>query len=102
MKILSFDKETFPRRLDRIPDLPTLPVVAKKVNKLLQDTDVSINQLSETIEQDQAVVSKILKLVNSAFYGFQSNIDITTHAITILGFHTVRNSIVSISVEQFI
>jgi len=92
------DKETFFKKLDRIPDLPTLPVVAFKVNKMLQDVDVSIRKLSEAIEKDQAMVSKILKLVNSAFYGFRSKINTISHAITILGFNTVRNAIVSIAV----
>jgi putative nucleotidyltransferase with HDIG domain len=92
------DKETFLRKLDAIPDLPTLPVVALKVNKMLQDENVSIKSLSTTIEKDQAMVSKILRLVNSAFYGFRSQINTISHAITILGFSTVRNAIVSIAV----
>jgi putative nucleotidyltransferase with HDIG domain len=92
------DKETFLKKLDRIPDLPTLPVVALKVNKMLQDENVSIKSLSTSVEKDQAMVSKILKLVNSAFYGFRSEINTISHAITILGFSTVRNAIVSIAV----
>lgn len=92
------NKEEFVKELGRIPDLPTLPVVAVKVNEMLQDRDVSIGTLSETIQKDQAMVSKILKLVNSAFYGFQSKIRTIPHAITILGFNTVRNAIVSVGV----
>lgn len=98
MPSMLMDKETFLKKLDRIPDLPTLPVVAFKVNKMLMDDDVSVRKLSETIEKDQAMVSKLLRLVNSAFYGFQSKIDNISHAITILGFSTVRNAVVSISV----
>ncbi|MBN1843866.1 MAG: HDOD domain-containing protein [Deltaproteobacteria bacterium] len=92
------DKEAFLKKLDNIPNLPTLPVIAFKVNKMLQDDDVSIRMLSETIEKDQAMVSKILKLVNSAFYGFRSKINTISHAITILGLSTIRNAIVSIAV----
>jgi putative nucleotidyltransferase with HDIG domain len=92
------DKNTFLKKLDRIPDLPTLPVVAMKVNKMLQDHDVSINMVSKTIEKDQSMVSKILKLVNSAFYGFGSKINTISHAVTILGFNTVRNAVVSVAV----
>lgn len=92
------DKDQFLKELNRIPDLPTLPVVAVKVNEMLQDRYVSVGVLSETIQKDQAMVSKILKLVNSAFYGFQSKIRTISHAITILGFNTVRNAIVSVGV----
>ena len=92
------DTQTFLKKLDRIQEIPTLPVVALKVNKMLEDYDTSIKALSNTIEKDQAVVSKILKLVNSAFYGFSSKISSIPHAITILGFNTVRNAVISVSV----
>lgn len=92
------DTKTFFRRLDRISDIPTLPVVATRVNKMLQDYDISINKLSETIEKDQAIVSKILRLVNSAFYGFQSKISSIPHAMVLLGFNTVRNAVISVSI----
>ncbi len=92
------DKEAFLRKLNGISDLPTLPVVALKVNNMLKDYDVPIKLLSETIEKDQAMVSKILKLVNSAFYGLQSKINTISHAVTVLGFNTIRNAIVSVAV----
>jgi HD-like signal output (HDOD) protein len=96
------ETKTFLSKLDRIQEIPTLPVVALKVNKLLQDYDTSIKVLSKTIEKDQAMVTKILRLVNSAFYGFRSRIGNIPHAVTILGFNTVRNAVVSISaVEAF-
>lgn len=59
------------KKLDRIEDLPTLPAVAMEVNKMLLDYDTTIDKLSDTIEKDQAMVSKILKLVNSAFFGLR-------------------------------
>jgi len=92
------DAQTFLGKLDRIQEIPTLPLVALKVNKMLQDYDISIKALSKTIEKDQAMVTKILRLVNSAFYGFRSKIGNIPHAVTILGFNTVRNAVVSISV----
>lgn len=92
------DSRTFLRKLDSISDIPTLPTVVLKVNKMLQDYDTSIKDLSKTIEKDQAIVSKILRLVNSAFYGFRSRINTIHHAVTILGFNTVRNAVVSVSI----
>jgi putative nucleotidyltransferase with HDIG domain len=86
------------KRLDEIEDLPTLPVVAMEVNKMLLDYDTTINKLSATIENDQAMVSKILKLVNSAFFGLRGKISTISHAIVVLGFNTIRNAVVSISI----
>jgi putative nucleotidyltransferase with HDIG domain len=89
---------TILKKLDRIDDLPTLPAIAMEVNSMLLDYDTTINKLSSTIEKDQAMVSKILKLVNSAFFGMRGKISNIPHAIVVLGFNTIRNAVVSISI----
>jgi HD-like signal output (HDOD) protein len=80
------DAQSFLKRLDSIPDLPTLPNIVIQVNKMLQDYNSSIKKLGTIIEKDQAMVAKILRLVNSTFYGFRSKIKNIPHAIIILGF----------------
>jgi putative nucleotidyltransferase with HDIG domain len=92
------DAQTFLKKLDSIPDIPTLPNIVIKVNKLLQDYDTSIKKLGKIIEKDQAMVTKILKLVNSTFYGFRSKIRNIPHAVIVLGFNTIRNAVVSVSI----
>ena len=92
------DAQTFLKGLDNIPDLPTLPNIVLKVNNLLKDHDSSIKELGKAIETDQAMVTKILRLVNSTFYGFRSKIRNIPHAIIILGFNNVRNALVSVSI----
>jgi len=92
------EQENFLESLDRIEDLPTLPSIAMEVNKMLQDFDTTIKDLSDLIEKDQAIVSRILKLVNSSFYGLRSEISNIYHALTLLGFNTVRNAVISVSV----
>ena len=92
------DAQTFLKGLDNIPDLPTLPNIVLKVNNLLKDHDSSIKELGKTIEKDQAMVTNILRLVNSTFYGFRSKIRNIPHAIIILGFNNVRNALVSVSI----
>lgn len=92
------DAQTFFKKLDSIPDIPTLPSIVVTVNKMLQDYDTSIKNLSKVIEKDQSMVTKILRLVNSTFYGFRSKIKNIPHAIIILGFNTIRNAVVSVSI----
>ena len=62
------------KKLDRVSDLPTLPAIAMELNDMLTKPDVTIDQVRSIIEKDQAMVPKILRLVNSAFFGFQSKI----------------------------
>ena len=92
------DTKSFLKKLNGIDDLPTLPTIAMEANKYLQDYDTSIRKLSQIIEKDQAMVPRILKLVNSAFFGFRSKIGNISHAIILLGFNTVRNVVVSVSI----
>ncbi len=86
------------KKLDQIEDLPTLPAIAMEVNKMLLDYNTTINKLSETLEKDQAMVSKLLKLVNSAFFGLGGKISNISHAVVVLGFNTIRNAVVSTSI----
>jgi putative nucleotidyltransferase with HDIG domain len=86
------------QKLDRITELPTLPVILSRLNTMLADPDTSISKLKRVIETDQAITSKLLKLVNSAFYGFRARISNIPHALALLGFNSVRNAIISITV----
>ncbi len=92
------DSKSILKKLDRIDDLPTLPVIAMEVNTMLQDYNTSIQDLCRVIENDQALVPRILKLVNSSFYGFKSKIANIDRAIILLGFNTIRNAIISVAV----
>ena len=92
------DEQQILDKLDRIKEIPTLPAVVFELNKYLQDPDTSIKTVCQTIEKDQAITLKILRLVNSAFYGFKSKISDLRNAIVLLGYSAVRNAIVSLSV----
>ena len=92
------DSKTMMKKLERIEDLPTLPTILFEVNRLLGDINTSAKVLSDTIGKDQSMVVKILKLVNSAFYGFRSKVSDISNAVVLLGFNTVRNAVISVSI----
>jgi putative nucleotidyltransferase with HDIG domain len=81
-----------------IDSLPTLPVIASQVMTCLNDPNSSIQDVADVILRDQSMSVKILKLVNSAFYGFPKRIGTLSHAISILGFETVRGLVLGISI----
>ncbi len=87
-------------RLDRIRDIPTLPSIVLELNRMLQDPETPVARVSQIIERDQAIAFKILKLVNSAFYGVRSKVANIRSAVIMLGFNAVRNAIVSVSVIE--
>jgi HD-like signal output (HDOD) protein len=85
-------------RIKHLRDLPTLPTILVKCDEMLKDPNVSCSDLAGVIRSDQAISSKILKLVNSAFYGLPGKVSTISQAIVILGFNTVRNIVLSLSV----
>jgi putative nucleotidyltransferase with HDIG domain len=94
----SLTAEAFLRRLEAVHELPTLSAVAMKLSHLLADIDISAKDVAEVIQYDQAIVTKMLKMVNSAFFGFSNKVSSVQHALMLLGFNTVRNAIVAIDV----
>jgi putative nucleotidyltransferase with HDIG domain len=92
------DESQIYKQLDRIKEIPTLPTIVFELNEHLQNPETSIAKVSETIEKDQAMALKILKLVNSAFYGFRSKVSDVKNAVVLMGFNAVHNAIISVSV----
>jgi len=83
---------------DELQDLPPLPAVVIRVMQTINDPNTSAADLNRLISSDQSLTSKILRLVNSSYYGFPRRIATITHAVVILGFNTVRNLTTSLGV----
>ncbi len=79
--------------LDRVlksPRLPSLPTIALEVIELVQQKDVPIKQIAYTIQHDPALSSKILRTVNSSFYGQAKSVSTISHALVVLGLNSVK------------
>jgi len=79
-------------------DLPTIPSVFVTVNKMLSDPHTSAFDVGQVVSSDQVIASKILKLANSAFYGFAGRVNTVPHAIAILGFNATKNVVLTTGV----
>lgn len=88
------------RILDQDRELPTLSPVVEKVLRLIGDEKVSVKQLADIIQNDVSLSFKILKVVNSAFYGFPRKISTLSQAMVILGLAAVKNLALSMSILE--
>jgi len=79
-------------------DLPTLPSVFIAVNKMLSNPRTSAVDVGQVVSSDQVITSKILKIANSAFYGFSNRVNTISHAIAVLGFSSTKNIVLTTSV----
>jgi putative nucleotidyltransferase with HDIG domain len=83
----------------KIKDMPTLPMIATRILEVTGDPESSVRDLQEIIKMDQVVSARIMKAVNSAFFGFPRRIDTLSQAIVILGFNNVRSLALSVSIS---
>jgi putative nucleotidyltransferase with HDIG domain len=86
------------RIIGQIEDLPTLPRTVLKITALVNNPKSSAKDLARIITDDQVLTARLLKLVNSSFYGFPQRISTVTGAIVLLGFDAIRNLLLTTSV----
>jgi len=82
----------------RTGELPTLPAIYARIAELTADPDTGAKDIEEVIENDQALAGKLLKLVNSAFFGFPVEIKTISRAVMIVGFKALSQLAMSASV----
>src|SRR5437762_12970437 len=97
-KSIRIDRAVFQQTLEKkLADLPPLPAVVTRIMETVNNPDTSANDLNKLIAMDQGLSSKVLRIVNSAYYGFPKRISTLTQAVVILGYTTVRNLVLGVS-----
>lgn len=95
---MAIDSSAARKKIESIDDLPTLPTVASQIVATANSPKTSATDVGALINRDSSLTSKVLKLVNSSFYGFPQQIKSISHAIVILGFNKVKNVVLTASV----
>jgi HD-like signal output (HDOD) protein len=90
--------DTMKARLQTIEQLPTLPEVAYQILNITNRPMLSIHELREIVERDPAISSRVLSVVNSAFFGFPARTDALDEAIMRIGLENVKSIAMGISV----
>lgn len=95
---MALDSARLRSTIESITDLPTLPVVVAKITSQIANPSTNAADIGRLIEQDQVLTGKVLRLVNSAYYGFPKQIKSIQHAVVILGFNKIKTIIITASV----
>lgn len=95
---LNMTAEELFKKVDEKGELPTLPVVITKMLRLIRDPKTSAADIGKLLSTDISLSSKILKIVNSAFYGFPQRVGSVNQAVVILGFDAIKAAILGVSV----
>lgn len=82
--------------IDDLKELPTLSSSARDILKIIHDDDADIGHFSKIIERDPALLSRIIGLANSAFFGTRALTDVQRAIIDVLGFRTAKNIVLGV------
>ncbi len=97
MSTLEMNDEDIFEEILASDNLPTLPVVASRLLTLIADEETSLADIAELVSMDIGLSSKILKVVNSAFYGLPNPIGSISQAVAMLGSNAIQNLVLSCS-----
>ena len=87
--------------IEKVGELPTLPTVADRINSEMQNESLTAKLLGKILSEDTSLAAKVLRLANSAFYGMPKKVTSVEKAVMILGFNTVKNLALSVSIYSF-
>lgn len=80
--------------LDKFADIHPLPSVVTTVNRLINDSESTMKDFENVIKVDPVLVARLLKLVNSPFYGLTQTVDSISRAVAFLGMKNLHNLVV--------
>ena len=87
-------------RIMNNPQMPTLPAVAVQILELTSRRDVELSEIARVIEHDPAIASRVLKTVNSSFYGLTRRVGSIRQALAYLGMETVKGLVLGFSLAR--
>jgi len=94
------DPKILRHKVESINTLPTVPGVLKRLSAIIEKPRITIVEISAFISNDPALTTKVLKMVNSAIYGFPGRIASVSHATMLLGLNVIKGLLLGVSVFE--
>lgn len=83
-------------------DIPAMPNVMMKALNVIKDEGSGLNDLADVMCYDQALTTQVLKLVNSAYYGFAQQITSINKALPLIGMEQAKNIIITFAMKPML
>lgn len=94
------DPKVLRHKVENINTLPTVPSVLKRLSAVIEKPRITVVEISAFISNDPALTTKVLKMVNSAIYGFPGRIASVSHATMLLGLNVIKGLLLGVSVFE--
>ena len=88
------------KAMSRVREISSLPEVTTRIVEVVEDPKSTAQDMHEIVRHDPALAAKVLKVVNSAFYGLPSQIASLDRAIVMLGLSAVKNIALAASLSR--
>lgn len=88
--------------LNNFKELPAMPNVIMHALNVIKDPESSLKELAKIISYDQSLSTKVLTLVNSAYYGFSQEITSINRAISLIGMSKAKNLILTVAMKPML
>ncbi len=98
--MIKMDPKILRHKVENINALPTMPSVLKRLSSVIEKPRITIVEISAFISNDPALTTKVLKMVNSAIYGFPGRIASVSHATMLLGLNVIKGLLLGVSVFE--
>ena len=88
--------------IEQSPQISSLPTIFYQINEAVEDPECSFIEIGEIISGDPSLAARLLRIVNSSFFGFPSKIETISHAVTIVGMAQLHDlALATTVVNQF-
>ncbi len=91
-------KHPMPFQINKNLEIPSIPLVLIKIIQAVDEETTSASELERLILHDPALSARILRLANSAFYSFRTEVKTISHAIALLGMNLVTSLAIGINI----
>ncbi|MCX8044540.1 MAG: HDOD domain-containing protein [Desulfobacterota bacterium] len=86
--------------LDKVNAIPTVPHIIRRLIPMLHDENTPLHEVEQIISMDIAISTRLLKVANSAYYGFMKQVTTVRQALSVLGMRQVKSLALGISVLE--
>ena len=93
----SVKSERIKKLVVQMDKIPSIPAVYSAIVEKLADENTTVEEVGELVGKDLAITAKLLKLVNSAFFGLNTDISSPSEATAYLGFDTIKALVLGVN-----
>ena len=86
--------------IEEFTDIHPLPLVIATVTRLIHNPDATMKDFEEVIKMDPILVTRLLKLVNSSYFGLIQTVDSISRAVAFLGMKNLHNLVITDALKR--